>query len=229
MLMAILQLASDLPKPPSLEHWFLEQPWPAAMVLGLLGAVAFYSLNQQGRFRTGVAAAFGFVAAGITVVAVATVVTTNRERLSGLTERFIGRVVAADAPSVESLLSEALVISTSGAIIEGFDREDLLLIVKGARSFEIKEWDLRIRGATTDGPHGGRTLFTIRVRSSFTGEALMPSSWELGWRRHADGSWRIVRLECLTIWGQSPPPDWPRKAMGLVTIVKGPGLPRTNF
>jgi len=210
--MVTLILGADLPAPPAWERWILEQPIPAAVALTAVGVVLFFILGQRGQVRQGVMAAVGGVVLGLGVLAIGMFVTTTREHLRAQTEEWLTHVFAADAENAAPTLSEQLTAASAGRILEGFNKPMMVSIISGFDGFRVKEWDKKFRGAVIDGDGIGRTQVTLRVVGGFTNSGMMPSTWEFTWRRSGDGTWHITRLECLSLWGQTPPSNWHEQA-----------------
>ncbi len=204
-------LLAELPAPPALEHWALEQPLPLAGALLLGGIVGFVLGMRRDQARAGA----GILAAGIALAAsvfgLAWMVTTPREEIAAETRRLIERTAASDDLSVGQLLSDNVVLVSSGAMAS-FGKDDLLMIVRGFHEFRISEWDQKLRGASIDGPGTGRTEVLVRARTEYAGGMFVPSVWQMGWRRSGEG-WRVSRIECLSISGARPPGSWMENAL----------------
>jgi len=210
--MVELMLGADLPSPPAWERWILEQPIPAAVMLVVFGLILFFILAQRGQLRHGMIAGVSGIALGVVVLVIGYSVTTTREHLRSLTDEWLVDVFAADSAGAGALLSEQLTAASSGRILDGFSKPQMVAIINGFDGFRVREWDTKFRGAVIDGDGIGRTQVTLRVVGGFTQNAMMPSTWEFTWRRATDGSWRMTRLECLSLWGQQPPSNWHEEA-----------------
>src|SRR5262245_3222985 len=92
-----------LPSPPFLEHYLLEDPIPLALILLGAAVVTLFVLNRKGKLRRGVAigAALALAAAG--VWALASIVSTNRERAADATDRLVGAAARVDIPAIDRL------------------------------------------------------------------------------------------------------------------------------
>ncbi len=216
-------IASELPAPPALERWFLEQPLPAIIALILLGTVALFIHHQRAQTRRGLAFFAGALAAAAAVFTLATFITTRREEVSARTNAFLASIEAADAKAVREMLDDPLVIASAGEQVDEFTRDTLLAVVANFRAFRVQDMSFRPRGAAIEGPTVARTQTTIRA--AVMGDARpFYSTWEFTWRQAGDKAWKLTRLECLTMYGQTPNLSWARYARQAIAGPSGNGL-----
>ncbi len=204
-------MIAELPAPPAIEHWALERPLPLVGALVLGGIIGCMLGVRRGQARTGVWVLAASIALAGGVLLLASMVTTQREQMGDETRRLIERAAASDDLAVEEILAGNVVLVSDGAMAS-FGKDDLLRIVRGFHEFRISDWDQKLRGASLDGPGTGRTEVLVRARSEYAGGMLVPSVWQLTWRRSGEG-WRVSRIECLSISGARPPSSWVENAL----------------
>lgn len=207
MLTLTATLASEIPSPPALERWFLEQPLPAVIALVLLGAVALFVHHQRARTSRGLLFLAVSIIAAAGVFTLATVVTTRREEVSARTTSLLSSIERADAKTVGEMLDDPLVIASAGAEIDGFNRDTFLAVVAGFKTFRVQEMSFRPRGAAIQGPTVARAQTTIRAAVAGDAQPFY-STWEFTWRLSGEKVWKLTRLECLTIYGKPPSTSW---------------------
>lgn len=204
----ILPDNENLPTPPLLVHWLLEQPLPLVIVLVSIGAVTLLILLSQGEGRRAMMALGGFAAAVGLLLLVERLVVTDRERIAAGSRQFVQRFIAADAQEVRELMDQNVTLKSGGQAIK--QDGQWLVGVAGAMKGEIVSHGITQRGALVDTPNSGRTRFSVRTQfgqQSFV-SGTVNSTWELSWRKSPDGQWRINGMECLSIFGQRPSREW---------------------
>lgn len=171
------------------------------MVIGALFVLVI--ANRRGRFKLGALAAGAIMVLAIALVTTATQVTTAHERIVRATARLINAATTGDRAGTESVLATDARLNLAGAGAFSLSRDGLLRGVD-ALAGEDKVSDHRIlkQTASEDGPNAGRSRVVVRVGIASAGPTF--SSWELSWRREKDESWRVTRLECLSINGKQP-------------------------
>lgn len=228
--MVTLNLSSELPAAPFFDRWVLEQPLPLAAAFLTASALVLFLQFRRGQAKAAAVPSGVLAALGVAVLLTGFLVTTSRELLTGRTTAWVQRVFAAQADEAQRDLSESLVIASGGVMFEGFGRDELTAIIAGFAGLEVTGWDQRPRGAVLDAPNLARVHLTIRARSTYfgDGQATLPSTWEFTWRRtgsqgvdQSGDQWQIVRLECLTMWGQPPRLSWREDATRLSRRLPG--------
>lgn len=209
----VYALAADLPPAPAWERWVLEQPIPLAVAFVAVGVILMIVSMQRDQARRGVICFGVSLVAGAALLGVGAAVQTDREAMTRETWRLVHAVTRSDVSTVDQLLDDRLVIASAGSAIPGeIGKPQALDTVRGFEWFKIDEWSYRPNGAVLDGPNAGRTQAIIRVRSSTLETTLIPMTWEFTWARLPDDTWKVTRLEFLSIWGRKPPESWPRMA-----------------
>lgn len=193
-----------LPRPPLVEHLLLEQPWAAALALGLGGLLAAWILNQRARARAGLALGAAMLLAGATIAVIGALVTTTREALIARTRELIALTARADTRALDGLLAGDVtfrLFTTDRRYI----REELLGLVRRypGELYPVESYREEQAAASLDGPNAARTQVRVVTRSAAATLYDLPvgSWWRIAWRREPDGAWRVTQIECLRIDG----------------------------
>lgn len=209
-------LLAQLPPPPAIERFLFEQPAALVIVLAALGAATAYALISRGKTRWGVAALIaGLLLAGGAFLT-SRLVTTPREQATAAVERFLESVRTADGPAADALLEHDVEFATGDSVADALARDTLVSTIDRFDEFEIKEWASQILGAVQDGPRLVRVHASVRVASKRDLGYPWPTTWMFTLRHQpADtgpGTWRIARMNCLTIFGKPADDSWIRYA-----------------
>lgn len=204
-------LAQQLTSGNAFERWVLESPWGVALALLAAGVVGAWTLNQRARARPALIALIAGALGAAAVIATGLLVETERERVIRLTGAFVDSVAASDAQQADALLDTRLIVLTTGNEVTGFGKGEVLAIVRGFDRFGLTNVQRTHGGAEVQGRFTARSRITVRVEGGPVG-APLGSTWELGWTKHSDGAWRIVRLEAITIAGRAPGSGWADEA-----------------
>ena len=209
LLAQLPQDVGDLPSGPALDRWLFEAPLPTAVALAVAGVVAAVLLARQGKGRSaGIAAVAGFAVGGA-VLLVGSAVETTRERVAAMTDDLVASVVDADVGAVRAATSDSLTLVSGGALLDL--GADFLVGVTAGMDGEIESYTSRRRGVELRGENEAVARVSLSTRhpartGAYTGS--VGSSWDFTWRRGADDAWRLVRLECLSVFGQPPRREW---------------------
>lgn len=196
----LLPEVRPLPEPPLLQRLLFETPlWPA-LVLGALGVLMLFGLGTRGRGAAGIWALAGaWILAGA-VLGAGTLVTTDRERLMGLTRRAVEATAGAETAGLRPLLHERVrvVLPDRVPAASPDGRSELLSAVErvlGSR-YRVDSWRITGLQASVDGEGLARTQVGVSARASGSGPIV--SWWLLDWRE-VGGSWVIVGLELVSM------------------------------
>ncbi len=208
----------EIASPDLVSLLLLENPWILAGLLAVSAAAAFIMLNNRRRARAGAMVGAILTLLAVGVLATATLVTTDRERVRALSRELIDAVARADPAPVDAILSQIATLAAEGALRDDLDREQILDIVADA-SRNGGEYDAggtrvgavehRIReirvGIQTDVI--ARSQVNVVVTPSLTN---VPTGtwWEIDWDRHPDGAWKARRIEL--VWVAGAPGAGPR-------------------
>lgn len=190
-----------LPEAPLLERVFLEEPWPALLLVGLAGAIGVAVFWRRGRGGPALLAGAGAAVLGLGIWVLAAAVTTLRERLAEQTRALVAATATGDSATVRALLLESAslgVLGTRG----NFDKARILRLVETDLQGPWRVVSHRVVStqATLDGPSAGRTRVRVRVEPEAT-RVPVGSWWLLEWRMDAAGEWRVSSIRCEQIDG----------------------------
>lgn len=194
---------APLPSAPLLERFVLENPWPAAILLVLLGIAALVIFNARAKLKPGlISAGVLFVLAGGAYLT-SVLVTTPREQMKQATRELVGATARVDLVELERLLSEDLSVrvprlSRSAGKSETINAVESIL----GSQYRVREHAILEMQATLDGPRLGRTQVRVRVGSDY---GFLPSWWRVDWELGPDGTWSARRVEALWIPGVPNP------------------------
>ncbi|MCA9310914.1 MAG: hypothetical protein KDA21_06890 [Phycisphaerales bacterium] len=198
---------ADLPAPPFLERWFLEQPLVTGIILLAVGVILARVLymREQGRAAAVSCAICAVLAVGTYITG--TLVETQRETLERRTREFIETIKTSDEARARDYLAQSVSVSSGGTSFDRLDRDWMLSMVDVVMAqVEVTSSSFHVRGAEVQGDVG-RTQYAARVVSRRYG-GPHPTTWELQWQRERDGVWRIVEFKWLTYMGEPPDASW---------------------
>ncbi|MFN7021834.1 MAG: hypothetical protein ACK4WH_10975 [Phycisphaerales bacterium] len=197
----------ELPAPPPLTHYALENPWPALGGCLILAALAFWlvlSGRAEGRKWLRLLG-LGALVAGVGVLSAARMVKTDRETLVELTGVLVDAAARAEAAELTAMLGSDVALRVLGGEAR-YTRDQILDLVRKYPGTNPIDWHTIDRSAAVmDGRDLGRTQVRVRVRSKATTMYDVPigSWWRVSWRR-SGGAWQVSGLECLQIDGVAP-------------------------
>lgn len=192
-----------LPDPPLLEHHLLESPWAATLLL-LIGAGVSWALSQrQQRPRPARFASMAFLLLAAGVFALASLVTTDRERVTRLTRDLVAAVAKADLPAVRATLAEDAMLyffeQPGGLTLQGIlDRLERDFVQGGM--YQITDHSVLEVQATLDEPTRARVQTRVRVTAAATGTPYT-SWWRLDFVRTGEDRWQVSGIQPLVLPG----------------------------
>lgn len=198
----------SLPSPPFLESLFLENPLPLVLALVLAALVAVGVGNQRAKLIAGIAT--GAVLLGLAAGAymTATVIETDRERISRGAVSLVDAVANADA-RIASLYLNDPVRTRRLPRDQEWPRSELEALISRATDTGVSEVEVTAIQAHLDGPRVARTQ--IRVRGRTPQGPTLPTWWLLNWQRpeiepeglpiNDIGGWVVVTIEPVSIPG----------------------------
>jgi len=193
----------DLPDPPALQAWFLEQPLIPAAALLVAAIAMLVATNRAGKIKVGAPIAGVLLLLGVGAYLLGERVRTDREAMMEGTRALIMAAVTGEGEVAEDLLAPDATLAADGRIEEGVDKALLVRAIEGAgRWIQDGSQGIFQLDAAVDGPNVGRSQFVVRV----SGEGTPPtfSAWRFDWRRDSDGAWRVRLLDVLRINGRAP-------------------------
>lgn len=205
----IVQLANEMPAGSFIDRWVLEQPWP--MALGLVGAAiaAVFVMSRRDEFRKGLVAGAGLALAGVIVLLTGLFITTTREHLYARGRAFVNAVVAGDSTAVGELLGTNVELAARGSPATDDGRALIQSVTEASDALGITNISYSPIGGVVDGPSLAQTRFVLRVSSSHRPYQGYPMTmtWNAGWTRAADGTWRIKSLDLVEFSDAVPSPE----------------------
>lgn len=198
---------APLPEPSAFQRFVLEQPTLPAVVLMVLGVVAFFAIRGSASAKHAPTVLFtGLAFAGL-VFAAGSLVQTDRERLIDRQDALIDAIAAADIPTLDRMLApDARVRGVQAPFLQdGLGREQILGTVRSilGERYDVSTVGRIERQAVIDGPNAARTQVYVRVATENAGQTW---AWFLiGWRLDPGASgepeWKVIEIEPLFISG----------------------------
>ncbi|NUQ54155.1 MAG: nuclear transport factor 2 family protein [Phycisphaerales bacterium] len=190
------------------ERFLFENPWPLIGALILAGAIGFTLMNRKGRITPALASIAAALVLSVGVWFAARIVTTDRERVRGLSIALVDATARADEPTLAPMLADDLTLYLKVGTITSdtsLDRAATLAQVRRSLGglYKLKDWSITGNDITTSG-----TQASSRLNVSVTTEIYaIPhrSTWRVDWRREPDGGWRVFAIELLEMPGMSTP------------------------
>lgn len=198
-----------------LEYYVLEHPVLGMLAVLLVGLIAAEVLRRKARAKAAIWTLAAAIAIGAAMVVIGERVETPRERVTAATRSFVDAVTTANVAAAETHLSPRVNFRTDGRVNTTLDRDWLLSVIRGlASAFKSHSLEVLDINLTNDAQSA---QVQFRSRAEFTGSSgggwgLVPSTWEVTWRRDAtagdDAPWRITGIECITIYGKPATGEW---------------------
>lgn len=189
----------DIPAPPVWQSLLLEQPWPLAILLLVIGVILrTIGRRTQRRGFTRVALVAVLLAAG--VVALAYFVETGREAVHRRMMALVEAVEPLDTAALGDLLSDRVrvtdpqgrVVVERGEVRQRLESSQHRYDVGSHRVRDLSVWA---------GGEEGRAMLALYSNINST-PAL--TRWGLWWEKQ-DGQWRITEIRWLSYQGREPP------------------------
>ncbi len=189
--------------PPTLAYLFLERP--LSLSLALLGVAVVLAILARRRNRPrlliGAGAAL-ILAAGVWALAAA--VTTDRERVMQRTEALLQATAPLDTAALGDLLDPAATLRGPDGSV-WLERESLL----AALALSLERWQVEtqdVRNLQAGVGDRNDAASRVEARTSFREGSGLPvrTTWQLQWRRDADGRWRVIDVQWLEFQGRTP-------------------------
>ncbi len=192
-----------LPQPPVWQQMLLERPAAAAGLLVIAAILTVVVLNRREQFRRGLLIGSLLMVAAIVVFTVATLVQTNHEAVRRSTGQIIAAAASGQVAEADELLAEDAKLHLAGMGAFSLSRDELLAAIEMLdREVGVSDFGILDRTATVDSQNAARSRVVVRVNIREGGPTF--SSWELSWRRDADGVWRVTRFQCDQVNGRDP-------------------------
>ena len=191
-----------LPSQPFFQRFFLESPTVVVVIAVGISLVAFAILGTRGRPRQArIAAAAGALTASI-VIALATLIETDQEKMENATERMIHAVAQADTASLEELLTpDAVLLSPLSG--QPLTRDQVLARIAtdfvAGRPYHVRDHRVLAMQASMDGERAGRVQVKVRITPD---DGPPTPVWvRLDFEKGPDGEWRAGGIAVLSVGG----------------------------
>jgi len=204
---ALVRTLGRMPDAPSsnlLTQYVLENPWPLGLTLLIIAAIVmFLGLREGLTQRTRVAFFVGVV--GAAIIAAGMLTTTAGEHSLRVTRALVDAVVSKDMVGGIALFSEEATMNVGSPFNPG---RDLTFIEQQfsalASRYTIESNTITtLRGVTISGDEAEARLACLTtIEGSPYSHA---SQWIVRVRRSGDGAWRIEKITCVSINGNTPP------------------------
>lgn len=193
-----------LADPPLVEHYLFESPTPLAVTLAGAGLILLYHGSRRRHRRLMLAALLPLILSA-TVLALAAAVTTTRELLIARTSALLAAAASADLPRLRGFFApEAMLVGPTGApwlALEPMLEE----LERTTRRHVIESHEARQLLAQSQGLDEGQSELDLRTfLAGEWGRRPIATRWLLTWSREADGSWRVQRVQWLSLEGRPP-------------------------
>jgi hypothetical protein len=189
---------------PLWERVLFEQPLITTVVVLVVGIVAWKLIapaaaQAKRRARAAIVALTLLLAAAAYLAG--TLVTTPREHMNQTSRDLVAAVRYADVPRADRILLESVSLDLG---IANFTSKRAILdrvqeFFRQGGTYELKEAAILALDSATDGPEVGRSQLKVRVTSRDGIPNL--SWWRLHFRKQANDSWLVQRIEPITIGG----------------------------
>ena len=199
-----IETAPSLPGAPLAERLVLEQPVGAMLVIALVGVIAASGLNRAGRARSAGVSVIGATGLAIAVFVAGQLVETPREAMRAATDRFVEAVRAGDTARLDAMVSDRLVLASSGRPSSTGSKAWVIDVAPGVAA-RVGEVSVNHRGAEMTARNAGRTRVNI---SASGGEGRLQSTWDLHWHRSERGEWSLTQLNALILMARRVDSDW---------------------
>lgn len=186
-----------------MSYYLLENPWPVACLLGIIGLVLLLLAirRDQGHlFISGLAT----IGLGLVVMALATLVTTSREHGIRIADQLIDAAELGDVPGATALFDPGMefLVTESDARPSSIATITSSLESLAGRNRIESNFVTRMEATS---PEKGLAIVEF---DCLTRTAEYPMNTATSWLLHAghqpDGTWRITRLVFVEIDGKRP-------------------------
>lgn len=187
-----------LPEPGGLARHFLEEPWPLAIGLVVVALAAHFILRSRGQGKAGIACVGAGVLLAAAVVALASMVRTNREKLLAETRRLVEAAYNADEPAVAALLDTDVRLQ----VLERASDRNRTYMLEQVRSrlperYHVSGIDIRGVRAAVNSAGAGQSQISVTAQTTL---GPIPTVWLLSWRQAGpDGPWRVFHIQAQQI------------------------------
>jgi len=189
----------NLAEPPFLEHLLFENPWPAAIALGVVGLVLLWIGRRRGQKKPMMVGAAAVVLA-VAVVVAGRVVTTDREALIAQTKKLVAAATDGDVATFKAMLDPRATVTDSAGVV-CWEFKGILDRLGTVRARVAAQHFKSIAVQTQQGRFG-RTYLVLRTTASQSEQHII-THWLITWAKSPDGTWQVKNAQWLQ-WFNDP-------------------------
>jgi len=183
----------------------LENPWPPAIALLVVGAMIGWTGLREGRTDR-IRLALLPIVIGAVALLIGGVVTTSGEHARRITRELVDSVVAGDVVEAEKRFAPGARLHLGATTNVGLDLDYILdQLLKLEQRVTITSNDISSLRIFSESGERATVHLTCRTEVD-AGYGPTPSEWVLVVERQADGAWQVTQLTCISI-NRSPPPS----------------------
>jgi ketosteroid isomerase-like protein len=193
----------ELPSPPFFEHLLLESPWPLiSSLLALAAGLVIIAFRRVSVRHLLSGAALAVVAAAVALLA--TFVTTDREKVKGLSMELVKATAPLDAPKIKSLFEpDAAIVDADGSRFASIDEALARLMRYQSRATTLTHYVTSLNAQADDTDYA-RTVLTLISSSDISGNPTYArTQWLLTWHRDASGQYHVSDVRWISIDGKT--------------------------
>lgn len=186
-----------------LSHYLLENPWPAAALGLLAGAILGWHALREGH-RTALRVALACIATAFAVPVLALSVTTNAERGAAVVADLVRRAEAGDVSGMLALMTPGCLLHYGRPENPGTPRPDwepTVGLLQGRYAIE-RNSVTRLDAESASG--SAATVELACLTEVGIAPYPTPSVWWMRVAEQPDGAWRIERIACLKVGREAP-------------------------
>ncbi|MEM0983451.1 MAG: hypothetical protein AAGI17_05835 [Planctomycetota bacterium] len=191
---------TPLPDPPLVQRLLFESPTVPAITLAALGAILLIGLNARGKAMQGLLCLVVAIALAAINIAVASLVTTEREAVTAQTRRVIDATATVDSERLAELLESRVMVTLPVGVPASIPRgrEEVIESVERllGGTYRIESHSIREIQAVIDGTNIARTQVGLIVTAG--GSSGIVSWWLIDWRKDGD-TWLAADIELISL------------------------------
>ena len=191
----------DAPRSSFFTRFVLENPWPLGLLVLAIAAVLIWLGLCDGRSDR-LKAGGVFALLGLIVLAIGIITTTAGEHGRRIARQLVERAVAGDVTGAMNLFTTDAVLTIGRLDNPG---SELTVIQSGlqqlASEYKVESNYVTDLDAFSESGNVARVYLACLTDAGF---GYTPSRWILIIRRQPDDSWKIERITCVDINGQTP-------------------------
>ena len=192
---------TEAPRSSFFTRFVLENPWPMCITALAIAAILVWLGLRDGRGDR-LKAGGVFALLGLIVLALGMFITTAGEHGGRITRQLVERAVAGDVTGAMSLFATDAVMTLGRPENPG---SEISVVQSGlqqlASEHQVVSNYITDLDPFSESSNAGRVYLACLTDAGF---GYTPSRWILMIRRQSDDSWKIERITCVDINGQTP-------------------------